>query len=37
VRVPRNVKKGQANVTVAIPGWNGITIASPSFEMTVVD
>ena len=37
VRVVPNARRGQAKVTVKLPGWNGIMLASPSFEWSVVD
>jgi hypothetical protein len=37
VRVPDGIKKGIASVRVSIPGWDGIDLAGPSFEIKVED
>jgi hypothetical protein len=37
VRVPEQAKTGIAIVTVSVPGWQGVTFASKTFEIGVED
>jgi hypothetical protein len=37
VRVPGGIKTGVAKVRVSLPGWAGIVLANPMFEIKVED
>jgi hypothetical protein len=37
VRVPGGIKTGVARVRVSLPGWDGILLADPTFEIKVED
>jgi hypothetical protein len=37
VRVPEGAATGIATITVAIPGWNGVTFSNRTYELDITE